>query len=87
MNHSKTTADDALVLYGQRFESRLLLGTSRYPSPAILEAAVERSKPAMVTASLRRQGSNAADAAENGASFWERCASSMCPCYPIPRAA
>jgi thiazole synthase len=71
MNHSKTTADDALVLYGQRFESRLLLGTSRYPSPAILEAAVQRSKPAMVTASLRRQGSNAADAAENGASFWE----------------
>ena len=65
------TNDDALVLYGQRFESRLLLGTSRYPSPAILEAAVERSKPAMVTASLRRQGSNTADAAENGASFWE----------------
>ena len=68
--NTKTT-EDALVLYGQRFESRLLLGTSRYPSPAILEAAVERSKPAMVTASLRRQGSNAADAAENGASFWE----------------
>jgi thiazole synthase len=65
--NTKTT-DDALVLYGQRFESRLLLGTSRYPSPAILEAAVERSRPAMVTASLRRQGSNAA---ETGASFWE----------------
>ena len=65
--NTKTT-DDALVLYGQRFESRLLLGTSRYPSPAILEAAVERSRPAMVTASLRRQGINATNAGE---SFWE----------------
>jgi thiazole synthase len=60
--------DDPLVLYGQSFPSRLLLGTARYPSPAILEAAVQRSKPAMLTASLRRQGSNAA---ETGASFWE----------------
>lgn len=61
-------ASDALVLYGQTFQSRLLLGTSRYPSPAVLEAAVERARPAMVTASLRRQGSNAA---ETGSSFWE----------------
>jgi len=64
------TADsaDALVLYGQTFQSRLLLGTARYPSPAVLEAAVRRAQPAMVTASLRRQGSNAA---ETGSSFWE----------------
>ncbi len=59
---------DALVLYGQTFQSRLLLGTARYPSPAVLEAAVRRARPAMVTASLRRQGSNAA---ETGSSFWE----------------
>jgi thiazole synthase len=59
---------DSLVLYGQTFESRLLLGTARYPSPAVLEAAVQRARPAMVTASLRRQGTNAA---ETGASFWE----------------
>ncbi len=62
------TSPDSLVLYGHTFTSRLLLGTSRYPSPAILEAAVARSQPAMVTASLRRQGSNPA---ESGASFWE----------------
>ncbi|WP_311220884.1 MULTISPECIES: thiazole synthase [unclassified Acidovorax] len=59
---------DALVLYGQTFQSRLLLGTARYPSPSVLEAAVRRARPAMVTASLRRQGSNAA---ETGSSFWE----------------
>ena len=62
-----SSSDDALVLYGQRFQSRLLLGTSRYPSPAVLEAAVARARPAMVTASLRRQGSNAA---ETGSDFW-----------------
>ncbi|MDF1485685.1 thiazole synthase [Ramlibacter sp. H39-3-26] len=58
---------DPLVLYGQAFESRLLLGTARYPSPAVLEAAVRRAQPAMLTASLRRQG---AHPAENGGGFW-----------------
>lgn len=46
---------DPLLLYGQVFSSRLMLGTSRYPSPAVLEAAVQRARPAMLTASLRRQ--------------------------------
>ncbi|MDP9898766.1 thiazole synthase [Variovorax ginsengisoli] len=46
---------DPLVLYGQTFRSRLLLGTARYPSPDVLEAAVTRARPAMLTASLRRQ--------------------------------
>ena len=49
------TSTDPLVLYGQTFHSRLLLGTSRYPSPAVLARAVEVSRPAMLTASLRRQ--------------------------------
>ena len=62
------TPPDPLVLYGQAFESRLLLGTSRYPSPAVLEASVQRARPAMLTASLRRQGSHSA---ESGNSFWE----------------
>ena len=54
MRSDDTTHDDALVLYGQRFDSRLLLGTARYPSPDVLEAAVQRARPAMLTASLRR---------------------------------
>ena len=62
-------ATDALVLYGHTFQSRLLLGTSRYPSPATLKAAVERARPAMVTAALRRLGTGTADASHN--SFWE----------------
>ncbi|MES2532311.1 MAG: thiazole synthase [Pseudomonadota bacterium] len=62
---------DPLILYGQAFPSRLLLGTARYPSPDVLEAAVRRARPAMLTASLRRQTAAAAtanNAADNG--FW-----------------
>lgn len=47
--------DDALCLYGTRFESRLLLGTAQYPSPRVLQAAVEAATPALLTVSLRRQ--------------------------------
>ncbi|RYY55914.1 MAG: thiazole synthase, partial [Comamonadaceae bacterium] len=67
------TSNDPLVLYGQTFTSRLLLGTARYPSPDVLEAAVRRARPAMLTASLRRQtavsfASGAAGVDDNG--FW-----------------
>lgn len=73
------TPDDALVLYGQTFASRLLLGTARYPSPATLQAAVARARPAMVTASLRRQGSNPA---ESGQNFWELLRDLQVPVLP-----
>ncbi len=52
---AENTTLDPLLLYGETFTSRLLLGTARYPSPAVMEAAIRRAKPAMVTASLRRQ--------------------------------
>ena len=58
---------DPLVLYGETFHSRLLLGTSRYPSPSVMEAALLRARPAMVTASLRRQGVVSAEASHG---FW-----------------
>ena len=50
-----TPLHDPLVLYGETFASRLLLGTSRYPSPQVLADAVRLAQPAMLTASLRRQ--------------------------------
>ena len=65
---TSSNSDDMLVLYGQSFSSRLLLGTARSPSPSVLEAAVQRARPAMLTASLRRQGSLGVEA---GNSFWE----------------
>jgi thiazole synthase len=66
MNTPSST--DALVLYGQAFQSRLLLGTSRYPSPRVLETAIRHARPAMLTASLRRQ---TAEPEEAGNSFWD----------------
>jgi thiazole synthase len=61
---------DPLELYGQRFNSRLLLGTARYPSPYVLEAAVQQSRPAMLTASLRRQTAHAGAAPNPDSGFW-----------------
>ncbi len=59
--------EDKLVLYGQEFPSRLLLGTARYDSPSLLAAAVHAACPAMLTVSLRRQLSASKDA---GRPFW-----------------
>ncbi len=65
---STAAAADPLILYGQTFHSRLMLGTSRYPSPAVLEAAVRLAKPAMLTVSLRRQNVSTPD---TGNRFWD----------------
>jgi len=55
-----------LNVYGSEISSRLLLGTSRYPSPSILVEAVKASGTQIVTVSLRREsgGSRA------GQGFW-----------------
>jgi thiazole synthase len=71
---------DPLILYGQTFHSRLLLGTSRYPSPAVLQAAVRRGAPAMLTASLRRQTGAAAAEASQG--FWQLLQELAVPVLP-----
>jgi thiazole synthase len=44
-----------LNLYDTELRSRLLLGTSRYPSPAVLAEAVRVSRTEIVTVSLRRE--------------------------------
>ena len=70
---------DALVLYGESFASRLLLGTSRYPSPQVLENAVQTSNPAMITVSLRRQGTSTTEAHSG---FWELLKKMAVPVLP-----
>jgi len=67
-NSTPPVSDDSLILYGQTFQSRLMLGTSRYPSPRVLENAVRKAQPAMLTASLRRQNVTSTDAPNR---FWE----------------
>lgn len=47
-----------MLVYHTRLESRLLLGTSRYPSPVVLTQAVKASGTEVVTVSLRRESSS-----------------------------
>ena len=47
-------AGDALVIGSQSFNSRLILGTSRYPNPMEMVRSVEASGAEMVTVSIRR---------------------------------
>ena len=55
-----------LELYRTSLRSRLLLGTARYPSPAVLTEAVRASGCEVVTVSLRRE----AGAERAGQGFW-----------------
>jgi len=57
---------DVLTLYDVKLDSRLLLGTARYPSPAILAQAIHAAKTQIVTVSLRRE----AGGSRGGESFW-----------------
>lgn len=53
-------------VYGIELESRLLLGTAHYPSPAILSRAVKASGADVVTVSLRRESGTE----RAGQAFW-----------------
>jgi thiazole synthase len=55
-----------MELYGVKLESRLLLGTSQYPSPAILADAVRAAGAGIVTVSLRREAARLRE----GQDFW-----------------
>lgn len=56
-----------LTLYDTEMSSRLLLGTARYPSPAVVSEAVKRSGAGIVTVSLRRETSGG----KTGGAFFE----------------
>ncbi|HSY45436.1 MAG TPA: thiazole synthase [Steroidobacteraceae bacterium] len=53
-------------LYQATLRSRLLLGTARYPSPAVLAAAVQAARAEVVTVSLRRESGGE----RSGQAFW-----------------
>jgi thiazole synthase len=46
--------DDALVIAGRRFGSRLMIGTGKFPSAQALREAIEQSGAEIVTVALRR---------------------------------
>ncbi|MCA1491602.1 thiazole synthase [Ensifer sp. NBAIM29] len=56
-----------LELYGTAVSSPLLLGTARYPSPAVLAEAVRRCGTEVITVSLRRETAGG----KNGGAFFE----------------
>lgn len=55
-----------MQFYATELGSRLMLGTSRYPSPAVLQEAVKVSGAEVVTVSLRRESSTEF----SGQGFW-----------------
>lgn len=49
-----SSSNDSLVIAGHSFSSRLIVGTSRYPDPQTMLAALEASGTEMVTVAVRR---------------------------------
>jgi len=60
------TLPSTLTLYGVSLRSRLMLGTSQYPSPAILAEAARASGAEVLTVSLRRESARL----KEGQDFW-----------------
>jgi thiazole synthase len=66
---SEKTMNDVWEIAGKKLNSRLLIGSALYPSPANMEEAIKISKAQIVTVSLRRQ---AAGEGKNVARhFWD----------------
>ena len=55
-----------LKLYEKTLRSRLMLGTARYPSPAVLADAVRAARAEVVTVALRRESAGE----RAGQAFW-----------------
>ena len=64
----------------QTLNSRFLLGTALYPSPAIMQKAITQSKTEIITVSLRRQASQ--NNPQQGKPFWDYIKDSGCRILP-----
>jgi thiazole synthase len=51
-------SDDPLIIAGEVFGSRLLMGSGRFQSPSLLKAALETSGTEMVTVAIRTTGAD-----------------------------
>ncbi|WP_016956789.1 thiazole synthase [Catenovulum agarivorans] len=59
---------DLLDIYGQKFSSRLLIGSALYPSPKVMQDSIAASQAQIVTVSLRRQSPESG----GGNMFWQQ---------------
>ena len=71
-------SQDPLVLYGESFDSRFLLGTALYPSPQCMLDAIEAGRCEVVTLGLRRQNPTEG----SGDAFWQVIQRSGCRLMP-----
>jgi len=71
-------ANTTLNLYGESFDSRLLLGTALYNSPQLMRNALSASRTQIVTLGLRRQNPAHGD----GAIIWQFIQDSGCRLLP-----
>lgn len=69
---------DPLILYGESFESRFLLGTALYNSPQLMRDAISASGCGIVTMGLRRQNPEHND----GDAIWQYIKESKCLLLP-----
>lgn len=70
--------NDSLVLYGESFSSRFLLGTALYPSPQSMLDAISASRCEIVTLGLRRQDPQN----KGGENFWQSIRDTGCKLLP-----
>ena len=66
------------TVYGTELSSRLFLGTARYPSPTVVEAAIAASEADVITVGLRRQ----APREGGGSAFWDFLKQQNCHVLP-----
>lgn len=66
-----------MQIYGTEITSPLLLGTAQYPSPTVLNAAIEASGTQIITVSLRRE-----TATGSGAGFFDLLQQNDCHILP-----
>ncbi len=69
---------DPWRVYGETLQSRLLLGTARYPSPAVMAEAVAAAEADVVTLALRRQSPEQL----GGSAIWDYIAKLGCRLLP-----
>ncbi|HBH26663.1 MAG TPA: thiazole synthase [Rhodospirillaceae bacterium] len=70
--------EGALVIDGVALPTRLFLGTAGYPSPDVLNRAIEAARPGLVTVSLRREQAGGG----TGAKFWDLIRATGVPVLP-----
>lgn len=75
---SDPSTSDTWQVYGRPLESRLLLGTARYPSPDVMAQAVRASGTGVVTVGMRRQSPEDS----SGRAAWEQIAGLDCLLLP-----